>query len=276
MAAVMAQLERSRRVTGAFVWLGITESAAYPLMLILSSVVGPATLPILYQFISRLVESGPEVGFDYYSYAVLGFVATAALNGGLTAFSSAVTRAIQEGRFETYLVQPISWYSLPFALAAWPIALNLLNSTVILAFGLALGATFELTGVPAGLLILALGVAASHAIGTLAASVKILSKRADPIVLVYNTAATVFSGALFPVSLLPWFLKPISYLLPHTYVLSGLRRLVMERGDVIEAPSLATSVAVLTVSTVLLYSIGLFMLGRALDFGRRYGIIGGY
>jgi ABC-2 type transport system permease protein len=268
--------ERARRVTGAFVWLGVTESVAYPLMLLLSSVVGPATLPILYRFISQLVDSGPEVGFDYYTFAVLGFATTAALNGGLTAFSGAVTRAIQQGRFETFLVQPISWYSLPFALAAWPIMLNLLNASVMMLVGLALGARVGFAQVPVALMLLFLGVAAAHAVGTIAASVKILSKRADPVVLVYNMAATVFSGALFPVSLLPWFLKPISYLLPHTYVLAGLRRILMEQGDAIEAPSVGVSILVLVCSTAFLYGVGLFTFGRALELGRRYGIIGGY
>jgi ABC-2 type transport system permease protein len=273
---VLGPARRVRRITGAFMWLGVTESVAYPLMLALNNVIGPSAVPILYHFVARLVPGGPDVGFDYYTFVIIGFVTTTALNGGLTAFSGAIDSAIQQGRFETFLVQPVSWYTLPFALAAWPIVLALLNATVMATIALALGASIELARLPLALLVLALGVAASHAIGTLAASVRLLSKKADPVVTLYNLGALVFSGALFPVSMLPGFIRPVAYLLPHTYVISGIRRTLMPHGDAVTGPSLGLSLAVLALSTIVLYTCCLYAFGRALEFGRRYGILGGY
>lgn len=275
-AGVRPAIHRIGRVTSAFMWLGVTETIAYPLMLITSFVLGPASAPVIYRFVSRLVESGANVGFDYFTFVVIGFFATIALNGGLTGFSGALGSAIQQGRIETFLVQPVSWYSLPFALGAWPIVLDMMNALIVVFVGMLLGARVEIDRVPAALIVLGLGIASSHAIGTLAASVRLLSKKADPVVSIYRLFVSIVSGAFFPVTLLPGFIQPIALVLPHTYVLTALRRLLMEQGDVMGGPSLGTSILVLGASTIVLYAIALFAFGRSLHFGREYGVLSGY
>jgi ABC-2 type transport system permease protein len=267
---------RARRVTGAFMWLGATETVAYPLSVVIGFGIAPATIPIMYLFLSRIVEETSKVGFDYYTFVVLGYVVNTALNGGLNSFSKAVNQAIQVGQFETYLVQPISWFTLPFALAAWPIAQSLITAAIMGTLALLLGASIEFTALPMACLILALGIAAAHAIGTLAASVRILSKKADPVVAIYSLGAMVFSGQVFPIELLPTWIRPIAYALPHTYVLSAIRRVLMPRGDALEGPSVALSIAVLLATIVILYAVCLWSFHRSLEIGRRYGILGGY
>jgi ABC-2 type transport system permease protein len=96
------------------------------------------------------------------------------------------------------------------------------------------------------------------------------------VVSLYTLAATIFSGALFPIDLLPGFLRPISYLLPQTFVLTSIRRLLMSDGDLLSGPPIGLSLIALCVGSVALYVIGLTAFGRSLEFGRRYGILGGY
>lgn len=276
MNRVLRPVRRARQITSAFVWMGFTETINYPLSLILNNIIGPSSMPVIYRFVSRLVEDGADVANDYYTFVIIGIVATAALAGGLSAFGSEVDSAIQQGRFETYLVQPINWYSLPFALGAWPIMLRLVSAFTMGVLGLLLGAHITVSALLPAMLVLLLGVAASHAIGTLAASVRLLSKKADPVVALYTMAASVFSGAMFPVTMLPDWLRPIAYLLPHTYVISACRRILMPDGELLGGPSLSWSLTVLTLSTAFLYAVCLFAFGRSLEFGRRYGILGGY
>ncbi len=264
------------RVTGAFVSLGVAETFAYPMSLLLSNIFGPSVMPVIYRFVSRLVDSGPEVGNDYFTFVLIGFAINAALTGALSSFSGALNQAIQQGQFETYLVQPISWYSLPFALAVWPIVLGLTNATVTLGVGVLLGANIEFSQLPLALLVLVLGVAAAHAIGTLAAAVRVLSKKADPVVTIYGMAALIFSGALFPTSMLPALIRPLAYTLPHTYVISAIRRILMPDGAVVDGPSLGVSLTALVLSTCALYALSLLAFGRSLEFGRRYGVLSGY
>ncbi len=276
VTAVTGAAQRARRVTGAFMWLGATETVAYPMSVVLTFVVGPSSVPVMYYFVARLANSGPSVGSDYYTYLMLGFVGATALTGGLTAFGRSLNTAIQQGQFETYLVQPISWYTLPFALAAWPIVQSLLVALVMMLLALAFGAQIDLAGVPLALVVLGLGIAATHAIGTLAASVRVLSKKADPVVAFYTLAASIFGGQLFPITMLPVYIRPVAYLLPHTYVLNAMRKLLMPETAGLEGPSVMVSILILVGITMVLYVVCLYAFGRALEFGRRYGVLGGY
>ncbi len=273
---VLDPVRRVQRVTGAFLTLGASEAAAYPLLLVLNNLIGPAANPIGYYFIARLIDSGPEVGFDYFTFVTIGFSVAATLTGALTAFGGSLDDAIQKGRLEMFLVQPISWYTLPFALAAWPISLRILNGSMALMLGVLMGVDIRVLNLPLAVLVLALGLACTHAVGILAASVRLLSKKADPVVVVYNMVSALLSGALFPIDLLPAPARALSYLLPHTYALSAIRKLLMTRGEAIAGPSVLTSMAVLTVGAVVLYGLALRAFGRALNLGRRYGVLAGY
>lgn len=274
--SVIVAGRRIGQVTRAFVQLAMAEAVAYPLVLVLQTLVGPASVPVIYRFVSRLVEGGSNVGGDYYTFVVLGYATTVALTGGLTAFSTQVDLAIQQGRLETYLVQPVSWYTLPFALAGWPILLRLLNAVVVLLLGVAFGARIQFSQLPLALVFLTLGIAASHAIGVLAASVLLLSKKADPVVALYTLAASILSGAMFPVEMLPRSIRVFAYVLPHTYVITAVRRVLMPDGDTVSGPPLTTAVLVLVATVVVLYVLSIYLFGRSLEFGRRYGILGGY
>lgn len=267
---------RIRRITSAFLWLGASETTAYPMQLVLNSIIGPTSVPIIYYFVAQLIDNSPDVGSDYYTFVMIGFVTMNFMNLSLQAFSGALNRAVQQGQFETYLVQPVSWYTLPFALAAWPIVMACVNATVMGAMALLLGFQMNWDGLPLAALVLVLGMASSHAIGTLAASVRLLSKRADPVVALYTLLASILSGTFFPVTMLPGILQPIAKALPLTYVISAERLLLMKQPESLTGPSITTSIVALSLITISVYAVSLFSFGRALDFGRRYGVIGDY
>jgi hypothetical protein len=54
--------------------------------------------------------------------------------------------------------------------------------------------------VPAALLIVLLGIFATMAIGNLAAGVKLLAKRTDPIIAFYQIAVFIFAGVAYPIT----------------------------------------------------------------------------
>lgn len=276
MRGIINAWSRIRRITSAFVWLGASETTAYPMQLILNSIIGPTSVPIIYYFVAQLIDNSPQVGSDYYTFVMIGFVTMNFMNLSLSAFSGALNRAVQQGQFETYLVQPVSWYTLPFALAAWPIVMACVNASVMGAMALLLGFQMNWSGLPLAVVVLVLGMASSHAIGTLAASVRLLSKRADPVVALYTLLASILSGTFFPVTMLPRLVQPVANALPLTYVINAERLLLMKQPESLTGPSVMTSIIALSVITASVYAISLFAFGRSLDFGRRYGVIGDY
>jgi ABC-2 type transport system permease protein len=275
ISSAVAKFRRGNQVAGAFVWMGYMEARAYPMALALA-VLSSVAAPVTYYFVARLVDSGPSVGDSYFTFAVIGLSANSAMAGGLSAFGSTLDYSLQQGRFETLLVEPIRWRILPFGLAGWAILVACFTASTSFLTGLLLGVDIRLSAIPAALVVAGLGIAAGHAVGILAATVKVLSKRSDPVLGLYMMFASVLSGVVFPVDLLPLPLRVISYLIPHTYVISALRQLLMEDTSGLQGPSAGLAVLLLFAFLLVMYPLGLWLFGRALDYGRKLGVLAGY
>jgi ABC-2 type transport system permease protein len=274
-AGFAPRAQRGMRVAGAFVWMGYTEARAYPLAFFFPLVTA-LTSPVVYYFVAQLVDSGPSVGDSYYTFAVIGLAANAAMAGGLTAFASTLDYAIQQGRLETLLVEPVRWRLLPFGLAGWAVVVHSLSALFQFSVGILLGAEINVTGVPVAVIVVVLGILAGHAVGIISGSVKVLSKRSDPVLGLYMTLAFLLSGVVFPVGLLPLPLRVLSYFIPHTYVLSALRHSLMTDTSGITGPAPGPAIALLIVFVAVVYPFGLWLWGRALDYGRTLGVLAGY
>jgi ABC-2 type transport system permease protein len=270
------RVRRAAEVSGAFLRLGFQDSIAYPLAFAMSHLGG--LLPaFIYFFVAKLVDrSGPNVGGDYYTFVIIGLVGVELLNAGLRSFSTEIDRALRLGWFEMILVEPVRWSLLPFAMSQWPAMQSIVRSTLILAVASALGASYASSGLAAAALTLLLGLAAGLAVGTLSASLKVLAKSGDPILFVYSLAAQVFSGVYFPVEFLPTWLRPLSFLVPHTYVIAAFRRSLMPGGGQLPGLELSGALLALLAFNVLVFPLALWLYGRAMEYGRKLGVLSGY
>lgn len=271
-----AEVAELARIGGAFLWLGTRRQLAYPLSIALSQLSTLAPV-FVYFFVERLVDvQQAEVAGDYFTFVIVGLLAQRLLTTGLRGVNSELERAIGEGSLEGYLVQPVSWRALPLGFAQARIIWSLLNIVSIVFIGIVLGASFRAAGLPGALLIAVLGVAATFAIGALAGAAKVLVKGTDPVLIIYGMASTVLSGVFYPRELLPQPLYAFSYLLPDTYVIVGLRKVLMEDASGIAGPSPLTAAIGLGIFALVVVPIGLRAFERALGYARRVGVIGGY
>jgi ABC-2 type transport system permease protein len=272
---LFAQARRAWQITSAFTWLGYTEELAYPLNFVLKQA-QPVFTVVVYYYVSLLVDSGPDVGGDYYSFVVVGAVVIRMLDSGLGSFSATLEATVSQGRLESLLVEPIRWKLIPFGLASWSILTSAITSIVMAGLGVLIGVDVKLSGVPAATFIMVLGIGASHALGIIAAAVKLISKRGNPFVTLYGMAVVLLCGLMFPVSSLWPPLRALSYLLPPTYAIEGVRRALLPGGDGLTGPSTMVSVLALAGFCVVVYPVSLWIYGRSVDVGRRYGTLAGY
>ena len=118
---LLPRAKRAMRILGAFTAIGFRTATAYPANFALSQI-QPLFQILVFFFVAKLVtRSGPSVGGDYFTFVVLGWAGIQMLQAGLGSFSSEVNTAVQQGRFEMLLVEPIRWRLLPFGLVQWPI-----------------------------------------------------------------------------------------------------------------------------------------------------------
>jgi ABC-2 type transport system permease protein len=266
---------RALQINLAFFRFGWLMLVSYPLAF-MSQQMWAILQVFIYFFVSRLVEGTAAVGGDYYTFVIIGIVALQLLDGTLKAFGQTLDGEMQEGRLEALLVEPIPWRLLPFGIVQFYLLWKGIVATMSVAIALALGARFQLLGLPATLLILALGMAATLAIGILGASVKVLSKRSDPLLTFYAMGTMIFSGVYFPVQSLPAWIRPLSYAVPETYVIAAIRKLLMPGGSTLSGVEPREAIFALVVFCLVLYPVSLWLYGRSMEYARKLGLLAGY
>lgn len=273
------RLDRVRellRIGGAFVRLDAIEDLNYPLSMGLRYL--GMVAPLLIQFfVARLVPEGQSgrLGSDYFTFAVVGIAVATVLQFALRAFGMRLQFAQNRGILETLLVEPVPWTFVPLAMNAWHFLVAGSGGVLVVAIGVALGAKLAVDGVLTFVVVLVLGGVATVAIGILSASVLVLAKRAQPVVTLYGLVASLLGGALFPLDLLPTWLRVFSYLVPHSWTITASRQALMVNPPA-SATSITEAIVVLLVFDVVATYVGVRLFAASLYYARGSGNLGSY
>lgn len=274
--AIRNRGRRAWQIASAFLRIDYIDTMNYPLALVMKALSSLVPIVTFYFVAGLMGEDGPDVGGDYYTFVVIGIVTMGILAATLNSFGNMMLRYTQEGQLEMFLVEPVRWRALPFVMIPWQAFIAVATALLLFVLTILFGAEYRFEGIPAAILIIALGLAATLAIGILGASIKVLSKRADPVLSLYSIAASVLSGAFYPVELLPEWLRAFSWVIPHTYVIQALRRVLMPAGDALPGPSAGQAILALLIFSIILYPLALWFFGRTLEYGRKIGALSGY
>lgn len=199
-----------------------------------------------FYFLSRFVQS-PSLerslppGTTYFSFALVGFAFFDYLSIGLVTFDASLQEARQNGTLENLLVTQTS---LPVILAGsslYPFALMSLRTAIYIGWGAILFG-FPLRGANwlGAALVLAASVLAFSGLGILSASYLLIFKRGNPVNWAIIGLSTVVGGMLYPISVLPGWLRYVARLIPVTYSLEGMRGAILGHATLRELlPSIA-------------------------------------
>ncbi len=199
-----------------------------------------------FYFLSRFIDS-PQLqqslpqGTTYFSFVLVGLAFFDYLSVALHTFDESLQSARQNGTLENLLVTQTS---LPVILAGsslYPFVLMSLRTTIYLGWGAALfGFPLRDANWFGALLILAASVLAFSGLGILSASYLLVFKKGNPVNWAVIGISSVVGGMMYPVSVLPEWLRFIARLTPVTYSLNGMRAAILGHASISELwPSLA-------------------------------------
>lgn len=245
--------------------------------MLLIETLGVGSSLILFYSIGRLVGGQPEslreYGGEYFPFALVGLAVSGYFSISLISASNRLRQAQTTGALEAMFVTatPPGW--LLALSSAWDYLLATIRLAVFISVGvLAMGVDFDIN-VWAALPVIALSLASFVALGLIAASFILVVKRGDSIAILGNIITTVFGGVLFPVALLPDWARPVSYVLPLSWSLDGLRRATLTGAGPGE---IAGSLTALAISAALLVPLAWLSLRWAITRVRRDGSLGHY
>ena len=273
----MGLLDRLARVAGkllAFLRRDFIEASSYKLNFVYT-LGGIVFSSATFYFVGRLVPGGSAslapYGGDYFSFAVVG-VAFSGLLGIFQEGPAGMIRSAQvAGTMEALLVTQTSvpqilfgstLYSFLFAAVRTFIHL----SVALLLFGLKLGTV----SVPALLAVLVMTSICYLSIGILSACFVLIFKVGNPVGWIFSSISGFLGGMIFPVSVLPPWIRWISPLLPFTHSLEGLRRSMLASASFGEV---LPSIAALGAFSAVLLPAGLLLFRIALRKAKRDGTL---
>jgi ABC-2 type transport system permease protein len=195
----------------------------------------------------------------------------AVLNYFMTGFSSlanAIRSEQTQGTLEGVLMTPINIPTLVVSSSAWAFVQATFFSFLYFFFGwLFFNVHFRGNFLLASLILL-LTTLVLASVGILSASFAMVFKRGDPFGILLGTGSAIFSGVFFPTQLLGSGFGTISRLLPPTYGLDGIRRVLIEgQGfNEVRAP-----IFTLLGFLVILMPFSLWVFSRAIRRAKREG-----
>jgi ABC-2 type transport system permease protein len=227
---------------------------------------------ISFYFLSRLMVGKVSSAFpewdDPFLTWLTGFPFLAYFMTGFSSLANAIREEQKQGTLESLLLTPISIPTLIVCSSAWDLIQVTITSFLYFFFGWIFFDAHFKGSFPLAILFLVLTTLVLASLGILSASFAMVFKRGDPFALVLGTGSALFSGVLFPTQLLGSQIGVISKLLPTTYGLYGIRR-VLILGESIS--QVREPLIILLLFLVVLLPFSLWVFERAILRAKREG-----
>jgi ABC-2 type transport system permease protein len=232
---------------------------------------------VTFYFLGYLV-SGSTVGHlsaygggSYFPFVLVGLALATFQGVALTSISQAIQYGMYSGTLEAMLVTPTSLSTIVFSSVLYQFVSSLLSLLLYLVFGAVLfGFSLAKANFLSAGVMLALSLLAHLPLGIFSASFLLIFKRGDPVTSLVGSFSSLLGGVYFPLAVLPGWLQSVSFFLPFTHALEGLRQAVLNGRTVLE---LSTQVIVLSIFAVILLPLSLTVFTYAIHQAKRLGTL---
>jgi ABC-2 type transport system permease protein len=175
-------------------------------------------------FMAQLVGVHRNMGgLSYFEYALINIAFLTLELGTLDGCEKVVRNDQVYGTLPAILATPTSLSVLAIGSTVWSFVFALVQITCYVAFGALFGLRLNNIDPLSLTAFILLSVAATIPLGVLSTAMVVVFKQGAPVKFLLSNLATIFAGVLFPVALLPAWMQHISWLLPMTHVLNGVR-----------------------------------------------------
>lgn len=223
-----------------------------------------------------IADAAPSVtkhSFDshyFVLYLAIGALTWSYMAGLFQAIAESVQWERWEGTIEYSMMAPIHILTYILGSCLFGVVYGLARTAGVLV---ALTIMFHIDANSAGflpaLLIVVVGSVSFVGIGIMAATLPLLfTEKGAQMTYVIEACLLLISGVYYPVSVLPGWVQAISHLSPATYILRGIRDVLLGQPTASEVVGAVVPLAIIGVITV---PLGIWMFVRAEHFAKRTG-----
>ena len=215
-----------------------------------------------------------QYGENYFLFAIIGLGTLDLINLCLRSATTSVRDAQAFGYIDVMISSTVNPQYVVLASLVYPLLIGFLRLMIYLLFAFVLqDIDFSIANLTLAVILMFLTVMPFIGLSLVAASFVILYKQENPIIYFTGLTVFLFSGILFPTSVLPQILQSISNIIPVTHGLEMIRKILIF--DSYEFWSLPGAIYLLLWS-VILYCVGRIVLKKAIELSRVSGNLGKY
>ncbi len=258
----------------AFVQRDFAITLSYPMRLP-GQIMSVLISTMLFFFIGKLVGTGGEelspYGGNYFSFVLVGIAFTDYLFVSVNGLSDEIRKGQMLGTLEAMLVAPLSATQILVCSSLYGFTLTTLRVFLYLWLGwmfFEVNLSFEHMG--AFLIVLILTITSFWGLGLISATFVMVYKQSSPLNWAMGAFSGLVGGMMFPVEMLPGWLKPLSVIFPLRYSLEAMR-IILLQGKGIDA--VFEQVLALCGFTIVFLGFGLIIFNLGLRTAREDGTL---
>lgn len=208
-------------------------------------------------------------GGDYFSFVIIGIALTDYFTLSTNTFANEIRTSQIIGTLESLLVTPTSIITILLSSYVY----KLFSTSFRIFFYILVGVfLFDMLIQPVDIVALSLAFSLTllpfFGIGLLSAAFIIVFKQGNPIGRLMTISSGLLGGVMYPVTVLPDWLKPFSAILPITHGLEAIRQVLLNGAGVVV---IREQLAILVLLSMLSLTIGLTSILYGLKVAKRDG-----
>lgn len=220
-------------------------------------------------FGEKATEYLSNYGGDYFSFVLIGIAFSGYMSAAMGSFTETIAQEQSYGTLEAIILSPTKISTVLICSSIWKFIFTSFRVIVYLILGwLFFGFDLSKVNLSASLIILLLTVISFSSLGILSASFVLVFKRGDPINWLFNGVSRFLSGVYFPIVILPVWLQKISYFIPLTYALEGMRKSLILGSPLKE---LSPQILALSILSFTFFPLSIFSFKLALKKAKKNG-----
>lgn len=164
---------------------------------------------------------------NYFEFIAPGIMAMIVMTAVLTGLAASISREKEQGTLEGILISPINRLSIILGKALSQSIRGFIQGFIVLLLAFLLfGVTVQGNLLLVGLLLL-LGIFSFVGLGILVSAVATEQETASQLLMMFQFPMLFLSGVFFPILMMPDFMQKIARLIPLTYAINALRKVMV-------------------------------------------------
>ena len=215
------------------------------------------------------IASLAPYGGDYFSFVLIGIALTDYLTISTNTFSREIRNAQMMGTLESLLVTPTSIHTILLSSFLYKLLSTSLRMFFYLLLGIfVFGIQFRTEGLFPLTAAFLLTLLPFLGLGLFAAAFIIIFKQGNPISSLMAMSSGLLGGVIYPVTVLPEWLKPLSSILPITHGLEAIRQILLNGAGL---QDISKQLSILFLLSIIFLVIGCGFIYYSLQIAKKEG-----